>query len=96
MPIVKYLPHNAEATYGYCSVELDEVHIASHDGLFIHQGVSKYTKMAGYKVSSRSHSLDSPGKAIKALSALLVDFAIDPGNFFIMYNRTHHKTANWQ
>lgn len=36
------------------------------------------------------------GGGIKALSTLLVDFDIDPSKFFIMYNKTRHKTANWQ
>lgn len=45
---------------------------------------------------SQSLNLSAHMEEIKALSTLLVDFAIDSSPFFIMYNRTHHKTANWQ
>lgn len=64
--------------------------------ILIRLSITKYPQSVECKLSGRSHSLNSLGEAIKALSTLLVDFAIDPGEFFIMYNRTHHKTANWQ
>lgn len=71
----------------------------SHDELRFNQAASTHPKPAGSRASSRSRSRDSRGEgrgAIKALSTLLVDFDIDPSKFFIMYNKTRHKTANWQ